>query len=300
MPGPFFSIIIPTYDRKHFVRIAVNSVLNQTFPDYELLIIDDGSNDGTKEFIREITRRCSSAPEKIRYFYQRHHGVSCARNAGIKEARGEFILFLDSDDRFCRRKLERTKIHIEQHPGVKVFHTEEIWYRNGKLLTPKAYHKKPSGFVFPHALKLCSISISTAAVKREIFAAAGGFDPALPACEDYDFWLRVTWRYPVLLIPEWLTIKEGGRSDQQSQKYPAMDKFRIYALEKLLKTNQLPNHLYQLAYEELKRKCRIYTKGALKRHKISEVTRCQNLIALLEQPAPPHSQVNGRNRCGKI
>jgi len=264
MKIPFFSVIIPSYNRQDFLKIAVNSVLNQTFTDYELLVVDDGSTDNTPKIINSL-----NSP-KIGYIFQPNQGVSSARNKGIKQAKGKFICFLDSDDRFCQEKLEITHNYIKKYPKYDIFHTEEIWYRNSGLLTPKACHKKPSGHVFGQALKLCCVSISTSAIKKGIFREIGNFDETMPACEDYDFWLRVTSKYPVFLIPEHLTIKEGGHSSQQSKKYEAMDKFRIYALERLIKSSSLTPNQHKLACEELKTKCSILLKGAKKRKKNKE------------------------------
>lgn len=278
MKNPFFSVIIPTYNRQKFLKIAVQSVLQQTFQDYELIIVDDGSIDKTKQIIAEF------GSKKIKYVCQNHRGVSSARNNGLNRAKGNYIAFLDSDDRFCREKLEITYDCIAKNPRYKVFHTEEIWYRNGRLLSEKKYHKKPRGLVFSNSLKLCCISPSAAVIDKDIFRELGGFDEKLPACEDYDFWLRVTSKYPIFLIPQCLTIKEGGHPDQQSKKYPgAMDKFRIYALEKLLKSNKLKAEYYELAFQELHNKCSIYIKGALKRQKRSEVRYYKNLLLELRK-----------------
>lgn len=271
MKTPFFSVIIPSYNRKNLLKIAVNSVLYQTFDNFELIIIDDGSKDNTKEILNEFNDK------RISYIYQPHKGVSPARNEGIKLSQGEFICFLDSDDRFRKEKLEVTFDYIKKYPEYKIFHTEEIWYRNGSYLPQKAYHKKPSGVIFTEALKLCCVSISTAAIKKEVFEKAGLFDETMPACEDYDFWLRAGALFPVLLIPEYLTIKEGGHPDQQSKKYPAMDKFRIYAIKKLLENNNLKEDYYQMALKELKHKCDIYIKGSEKRGNITDAKHYKRL-----------------------
>ncbi len=273
-PYPFFSIIIPTYNRAGFLKIAVDSVLAQTYTDFEIIIVDDGSRDGTKK-TAETYIDTSSA---IRYIYQENKGPAAARNAGLAAAQGEWICFLDSDDRFRINKLAAANDYIKKYPDYKIFHTEELWYRNSGLLTQRACHKKPHGFVFPQAVKLCCISISTAAAHKTVFSSVGNFDESLPACEDYDFWLRASARYPVYLIPQFLTIKEGGHSDQRSKHYPAMDKFRIYSLTKILESNTLDNEQHGAALRELKRKCAIYMQGAQKRGKISEAERCKELI----------------------
>ncbi|UCD15168.1 MAG: glycosyltransferase [Candidatus Omnitrophota bacterium] len=274
---PFFSIIIPTYNRAKFLGIAIESVLYQTFTDFELIIVDDGSRDNTKELIKKNYERLLSS-NKLRYIYQPHKGVSFARNNGINYARGEFICFLDSDDRFRTQKLQVTYKYIKKYQNYKVFHTEEIWYRNGSVLAQKIYHKKPHGFVFKTAVKLCCISISTAAISQDIFKKIGGFDENLDACEDYDFWLRTTAQFPVYLIRQYLTIKEGGHTNQQSKKYPAMDRFRIQSLVKILDTLQLTREDYACAVAELRNKCYIYMSGAKKRKKTKEVAFYKNLI----------------------
>ncbi len=272
----FFSVIIPTYNRAKLLKIAIDSVLSQSFTDFELIIIDDGSTDDSKQVVERFKGG------RISYINKAHQGVTPARNQGIKEARGEFICFLDSDDRFRKDKLEITHEYIKKYPQYKIFHTEEIWYKNGGLLSQKAYHKKPSGDVFNSAVKLCCVSISTAAIKREVFDQIGVFDEKLPACEDYDFWLRVSAKFPIFLIPQYLTIKEGGQADQQSKKYSGMDRFRIYALKKILEHGNLTTQNYQTAYEELKKKCAIYIKGAAKRNRADEIKYYNELIERLK------------------
>jgi len=271
MKTPLFSVIIPTYNRRDFFKIALESVLKQTFSDYEIIVVDDGSTDNTKEIVDQANS------EKIHYFYQENQGPAAARNKGIKQAKGEFISFLDSDDRFCKQKLEVADQYIKKQPDYQIFHTEEIWYRNGRLLAQKKHHQKPSGLVFEQTTKLCCISPSTTVIRKNVFKTIGYFDENLLACEDYDFWLRVSSQYPVFLIPEYLTIKEGGHPDQQSKKYPAMDRFRIYALEKILKELPEESDDYRLAWLELRRKCLIYIKGAfgfrLNRNQLRDIER---------------------------
>ena len=273
MKNPFFSVIIPTYNRAYFLKIAIDSVLAQTFTDYELIVVDDGSQDNTKGLINEINNA------KIKYICQPNQGPAAARNRGIKQAKGKFFCFLDSDDRFLNQKLEITYRYIQEYPGHKVFHTEEIWYRKGNLLPQKGYHKKPSGKIFENAAKICCISISTSTIKKEVFKTVGLFDERMLVCEDYDFWLRVTAKFPVCLIGRYLTIKEGGHPDQQSKKYPAIDRFRIYALKKILEGATLNDQDYKIARAELKNKCSIYIKGAVKRGKTDEVNRYRKLIS---------------------
>lgn len=272
MKIPFFSVIIPTYNRAEFLKICLESVLSQTFEDFEVIIVDDGSQDNTENIMAKFN------DTRIRYIRQDHYGVSLARNIGLNHSRGKFICFLDSDDRFRKEKLSVTYEYIKRYSQYKIFHSEEMWYRNGSYLPQKQYHQKPSGYVFSQAVKLCCISISTAAIEKTVFKDIGYFDPDLPACEDYDFWLKATCKYPVFLIEKHLTIKEGGHPDQQSKKYPAMDKFRIYALQKILKSGSLNPADFETARKELVSKCSIYIKGAVKRKKTEEITYYQDII----------------------
>lgn len=260
---PFFSVIIPTYNRQHLFEIALNSVLNQTYKDFEVIIVDDGSTDQTSEVIRNLV------DTRIKYLYQENRGVSHARNRGLEISNGKFMAFLDSDDRWVPQKLHIVNELIKQHPQVSIFHTDEIWYKGGRLLNQKKKHKKPSGYVYLKALPQCCIGMSTSVVKREVLENIGLFDESLPACEDYDFWLRATHSFEVKLINEKLTIKDGGRKDQLSSQW-GLDKHRIKALEKMLCSKSLNEEEYKCTLGELLKKCQIYASGAGKRGRMKE------------------------------
>lgn len=268
---PIFSIVIPTYNRKTFLKKAADSILGQSFPDWELIIIDDGSTDGTSGLITGYN------DNRIKYIYQPNKGVSSARNQGIEKAYGEYICFLDSDDYWNKDKLKIHKQYIDQYPRYKIFHTQEIWYRHGVLLRQKEKHQKPSGRIFPHCLPICCVGISTAVIHREVFTEIGMFDESLPACEDYDFWLRVSLRYPVFLIDKPLTIKDGGRPDQLSRKM-GLDKYRIIALIKFLNDSSLTKEQHKLILNELIHKIKIYLNGCIKRNKLDEAEYYTNLL----------------------
>jgi len=269
--SPLFSVIIPTFNREQFLNIVLKSVLDQSFDDFELIIIDDGSTDQTEEIVK------SFKDQRIVYQFQDNHGVAHARNQGLQVAKGRYIAFLDSDDKWVSQKLERVKNHIDQFPEFKIFHTEEIWYRGDELLNQKKKHKKPNGRVYQNALSLCCISISTAVISREVFDDVGTFDERLAACEDYDFWLRATHKYDVKLIEEYLTIKDGGRPDQLSSQW-GLDQYRIQSLAKMLASKQLNQEDYQLTYQELVKKCRIFASGARKRGREEQAKSLERLI----------------------
>lgn len=260
----FFSVIIPTFNRKPFLKKAIDSVLDQNYQNFELIVVDDGSNDNTDKLIS------SYKDKRLTCLRQNNTGVSSARNKGLKAAKGDFIAFLDSDDWWESNKLQRALDHISEFSDISIFHTEEVWFRKGKLLTQKQKHKKPSGEVYKNALPICCISISTVLIKKEVFSDIGTFDESFEACEDYDFWLRATAKYKVKLIPEYLTLKDGGRPDQLSSRIWGLDRFRIKALEKIINSGTLSKEYLEATIHELKKKCEIFASGCEKHQKLKE------------------------------
>lgn len=254
------SVIITTYNRRRFLREAAMSVLQQDYPDKEIIVVDDGSTDNSIEEVKDLP---------VRYVWKENSGISSARNRGIGESGGEYIAFLDVDDLWKKKKLS-TQISQMKAKDHSVSYTDEIWIRDGKRLNQKLRHKKYSGMIFEHCLPLCIISPSSVVIKREIFEDVGLFDESLPVCEDYDMWLRVTARYPVLFIERPLVIKRGGHEDQLSRRYAGMDRFRIQAIVKILQAHYLDSAMRRQAAEELKRKCLIYANGAIRRNKMEE------------------------------
>jgi len=252
------SVIIPTYNRQEFLAKAIDSVLGQTYTDFELIVVDDGSTDDT-------ARCVAGYGAQVCYIYQENRGPAAARNTGIRAAEGELIAFLDSDDRFAPEKLAVQQAAMAALPEYLISHTDEIWYRRDKLLNQKKKHFRPHGFIFGECLKLCVVGMSTVMVRREFFERIGYFDEELPCCEDYDLWLRASVSLPFLKVDSPLTIKAGGRPDQVSVRYRAgMDKYRIRAIVKVLKLPDLTDEQRSLARHELARKCRIYGNGCVK------------------------------------
>ena len=258
------SVVIPTLNRREFLKEAIDSVLDQTFQDFKLIVVDDGSTDDTNGLVKDYKNT------KIKYICQDTEGPASARNMGIKISKGTYIAFLDSDDTWEKDKLEIQVSAMDNNPECLFSHTEEIWYKKGKRINPKEKHKKHHGEVFEQSVKLCAISMSTVMVKRELFDRIGLFDENMKACEDYDFWLRVTARFPVLLVDKELTVKQAGHDDQVSQSVKCLDKYRIYALEKIINSGLLDEEKKKLATEELINKCKIYSKGCIKHKKLDE------------------------------
>jgi len=226
------SVIIPVFNRESTISRAIDSVLNQTYKSLEIIVVDDGSTDKTAEILKSYSNN-------IKVIHQKNSGVSVARNNGIKNSIGEWIALLDSDDEWLPNKLKLEVDYINENLDMKILQTEEIWIRNGKRIDPKKYHKKIAGNIFQKSLELCLVSPSAVIFKRSLFNEIGEFDEDLPVCEDYDYWLRVSLKYPVGLIKKYGIIKYGGHSDQLSQKYWGMDRFRIQSLEKIINNKSL-------------------------------------------------------------
>lgn len=263
------SAVIPTFNRGHCLLRAINSVLAQTTPVDEIIVVDDGSDDKTYDLLvkSELLDIRGQLPN-IRYLYQENKGVSAARNLGIKEAENEYIALLDSDDAWAETKIERQALKLEKKNfSCRITHTEEIWLKDGQRINPKKKHKKSGGFIFEKCLPLCCISPSSVLLHRTLFNDYGFFDEKLPACEDYDMWLRLCAFEEVLFVEEALTIKYGGHADQLSRAFWGMDRFRVLALEKLINSGKLSQTQRSQALEMLVKKIEILLLGAKKREK---------------------------------
>ena len=280
---PIVSVIIPTFNRWPVVGEAVESVLAQSFKDFELIVVDDGSNDGTAEKINALGRDPSTrAPAlaggsgsgfrptglpvglHIRIIAQARRGVSAARNCGARAARGHYLAFLDSDDLWLPEKLAIQTAFMRERPELRICQTEEIWLRRGVRVNPKVKQRKPSGDIFRPSLELCLVSPSAVMLTKGIFDEMGGFDESLPVCEDYDLWLRIAVDYPVRLIRAPLVIKRGGHADQLSHSLWGMDRYRVAALQKLLRAG-VSGEKRAWVVDALGRKIAVLAQGARKR-----------------------------------
>ena len=271
------SVVIPTYNRWPLLARAVESVLEQTQPATQILIVDDGSTDNTDKHLK--TRFGS----RITLLKQTNQGVSCARNAAIKQADGDWIALLDSDDEWLPAKLEKQRQAVADVEDAVLVHSDEIWIRNGTRVNAGKKHQKRGGCIYEHCLPLCCISPSAALINKKVLLQLGGFDENLPACEDYDLWLRLCANYPVIYIDEPLLNKYGGHDDQLSTKYWGMDRFRIIALEKILASNCLSPVNRKLTLVTLLRKAQIMLKGAVKHNNHSMINQCNRVIELYSQ-----------------
>ena len=265
------AVVIPTFNRKHCISRAIESVLSQTLAANEIIVVDDGSSDGTGSFLEE------KYPQ-LRYLSQSNLGVSAARNRGDIESSSKWLAFLDSDDEWLEKKLELQIQRLIENPEYQLIHSEEIWIRNGVRVNQMKKHQKGGGHIFDKCLPLCAISPSSVILSRQLFEEVGGFDEELPACEDYDLWLKICSRYPVLFIEQALIKKYGGHDDQLSRLHWGMDRFRVQAMGNLLQSGNLNPDQITKTRTMLLSKCEILLAGAEKRDNRETVDHYRSMI----------------------
>ena len=219
------SVIIPTYNRYELLKRAIQSILNQTYSVDEIMVIDDGSTDNTKDIQKDF-------PEII-YIYQENQGVSCARNIGIQRAKNEWIAFLDSDDEWHPEKLQKQVAFHQNNPDILMSYTAEKWVRDGKVVKIPKKYKKIGKDAFIENLSYCNIAPSSVIIHNSLIKKIGFFDESLEVCEDYDLWLRISSENEVGLLNEQLITKYAGH-DKQLGFRKNMDLIRIKVLERLL------------------------------------------------------------------
>jgi len=251
------SVVIPSYNRRHTLERALQSVFLQSSEVDEVILVDDGSTDASDELVAQ------RFPE-VKILRQMNLGVSAARNRGIEAAQFEWIALLDSDDSWLPQKIEKIRTAQRQQVDIALFHSDEIWIRNGLRVNPMRKHRKSGGWIFEQCLPLCAISPSAAIIKKSVLLELGMFDENLPACEDYDLWLRICHRHPVHYLDQKLIVKYGGHEDQLSRRYPVMDRFRARALQRLLAGEALSAAHRAAATTALMAKLDILIKGAIK------------------------------------
>jgi glycosyltransferase involved in cell wall biosynthesis len=296
---PEVSVIIPTWNRCAMVREAIASVLAQSGARFELIVIDDGSTDGTLD---ELTPLAAGA-QPIIVESITHHGPATARNRGVELAHAPLIAFLDSDDRWCAGKLERQLTFMREYPRYAISQTQELWIRNGRRVNPGRRHLKRGGDIFIDSLRVCLISPSATMMRTDLFRSKGGFDESMAACEDYDLWLRILVDHEAgLLDEEALVERRAGHPDQLSATTLALDRFRILALAKLLAYERLSDARRDAVAAVLAEKCRIYAKGLARRSRIEDASFFGRLAdrAMSSERLPTEMPGDIRNRINLI
>lgn len=269
------SVIIPTYNRAELLKRALNSVAHQSFKDFEVIVVDDGSTDNTADVVEKY-----KAHFPLLYIMQNRQGerrgVAAMRNSGARLAQGQWLAFLDSDDEWVPDKLKLQIQYAQENPQYSLIHSEESWIRNGvKVNVPQKY-KKYGGDIFLKCLPVCAISPSTVLIKKDFFQSLGGFNESYEVCEDYHLWLKITRQNPVGFVNEALTIKYGGHSDQLSQTR-AMDYYRVKALDEILREVLPVKAWKEEVLKVLHEKCEILLQGYEKHKNVEAKAEIQRI-----------------------
>lgn len=212
---PLISVVIPTYNRRTLVARAIKSVLEQTYDRLELLVIDDGSTDGTGESLEPFR-----TDPRFRYTFQENRGQSAARNSGIRQAKGDLVAFLDSDNYWQVDKLETQIAFWGENEDSEILYSEIIPVDEAGSRLVKRDVQRHSGDILNELLRSNFITNNTVLVKKKCFDEMGGFDERLRYAEDYDLWLRFATRYRFLYHPREVVCYcyEGDRLSAQEEK----------------------------------------------------------------------------------
>lgn len=230
---PKISVIIPTYNCAKYLSQAIESVLSQTYIDFEIVIVDDGSADDTKSLVERYMQKF---PEKISYIYQDNKGLACARNVAIRNSRGLYIALLDADDIFLPDRLQLGVEALDQNPEVGLCHANITRIdEDGKFIrTPVRDERFLSGSIFDYIfLRRANVSVPTILFRRSCIEVVGEFDESLTrlGCEDREFCLRVAKSYKFFYINKVLAYYRE-RSNSMSQDLEKMTKARYYVINK--------------------------------------------------------------------
>jgi len=265
------SVIIPTFNRAHTLERALDSVLAQTLPAAEIIVVDDGSNDETKQKMASWQARNGFAGNFL-YLKTDNRGVSSARNLGAAKAASNWLAFLDSDDEWLPRKLELQAPLTRDFPLV---HGEEIWIRHGVRVNAVKKYEKSGGRIFKRCVDVCCISPSSVLISKELFNKLDGFRADFPVCEDYELWLRISARFKVGFVAEPVLKKYGGHDDQLSRLYKAMDFYRCRALVPFLENLDISEEERAHVTQTLIEKCEILIQGYLKHDNLTDLSTVQ-------------------------
>ncbi len=266
------TVIIPVYNRAHCIGACLQSVLKQTLAPQEIIVVDDASKDDLATALKPFRQQITLIQN------EKNKGVSHARNLGIQRAKTPWVAFLDSDDLWQPEKLANQWAFHRRYPFYQISQNGEMWIRNGVRVNPKQYHAKPKGWIWSFCLHRCLISPSAVMINKKLLAQVGLFDESLPACEDYELWLRITRDYVVGLVDDLTVVKYGGHDDQLSRRYTAMDQFRVQALLKALDNEKNPEFQTALI-AMIRKKATILLKGYKKRQNQEEVKKYERLLS---------------------
>lgn len=240
---PKVSVIVPTKNRAHYVSSAIQSVLDQTFRDFEIIVVDGASIDNTREVISKFD------DERIRYIREKKdRGVSASRNIGIKHSRGKFIAFLDDDDLWMSSKLEKQLNLINKNLDIGAVSTG-AWIINKSSKIIGSGIPSPRGNIFPKILKKnCVGNCSMVLVRKECFEKVGLFDENLPAGEDFDLWIRLAKHYQFDYVNEPLILYRVHEKRISTNPYATLQAAKLMFKKFSKELNTSVNHKKILGY----------------------------------------------------
>jgi glycosyltransferase involved in cell wall biosynthesis len=270
------SVVVPTCNKREQVAQALQSALAQTYRNFEIAIVDDGSTDGTPA---HVFRTFGAEPKAIdivshlnpaalrpffhhfvhdgvtfKYHYHTNRGLAAARNRGIRHARGSYVAFLEAEDRWDPTHLETQLAFLEANQGARISRVGEHPGRTCPRGRRPGRAERASGWLFASALENCPASISCAVIHRSCFTECGAFDENLPACEDYDLWLRLSARFPIYYVDGPEVVHRSPRAEISPHAW-TWDRFRVYALEKSFQSGHLDPEQRFLVSQEIVRRC---------------------------------------------
>lgn len=266
-------IIIPVHNRISLLNRSIQSVLDQSYPLWELFIIDDASD------ISNFLPHSFFYNERIHTIrLNRNRGPAYARNLGASLGSSNWIAFLDSDDYWHPKKLETQISFLKEHPKYNWVHTNEKWIRNSKEVKPKKIHQKKGGIFMEDNFQRCLISPSSVLFRRNFWIQNNGFNPAFRVAEDYEAWLRINFNHPIGYISSPLTIKTAGDWKQLSST-PEIDRQRVLALHRFYRLNYHKKNFLTIQknfFSEVERKLQILINGATKYGKTQRAMQYQS------------------------
>jgi glycosyltransferase involved in cell wall biosynthesis len=223
------SVVIPTYNSGAFLREAIQSVLSQTYVDFEVVVVDDGSTDNTESVVH-------SFGDQVRYVKQQNQGAGAARNQGIKRSQGEYVAFLDADDLWLPGKLREQIPLLDRDPELGLVYSDWAVVPEQGEVQPSYLRNQPAaaGYVFDELVQCGFILTSGAIVRRSCLDDVGSFDETLSIAQDYDLWLRICYRWKIALVDKPLVIKRN-RDGNLSSNLTKTAVERIVLFEKALK-----------------------------------------------------------------
>ncbi|MGP4843261.1 glycosyltransferase family 2 protein [Marinobacter sp. 1Y8] len=259
------SIVTPTYNREAFLGEAIQSVIDQTYEHFELIIVDDGSTDESEALVQRYVQEDS----RIRYFKQHNQGQSVARNRGVQESRGEFVCFLDSDNKWFPDKLEVSVKAFADNPSVDIVYGDNVTISETGAETSRSNMPRHSGRITGRLLADNFISMNTTMVRKHCFDKLGAFNERDRLAEDYELWLRLSTEFRFLYIPHYFgyyRVMDDQISTDKEARFSANERIVLAFLQ------QFPEALTRK--EQRAGLCRFYLRKARYLSATGQLGRC--------------------------